>query len=114
MTTNYREIGLEKARSKIGPLARAAHYAGTITYLTEHRKRIAAIVPVGSAASAIPKSAIDAGMEAAWSELPKCMTLDEARRRTIAIINAVHPYLAELVDDAERRGERRGDRDSYQ
>lgn len=40
-----REIGIEEARKQLGPLADAARDGDTI-YLTSHRRRVAAIVPL--------------------------------------------------------------------
>lgn len=41
-----REIGLREARKELGDLARAAHYSGQITTLTDNGKPIARIVPI--------------------------------------------------------------------
>lgn len=91
---------LEQARGSIGKIANSAHLEGRITYLTRNGKSVAAVVPVGSKGSALPDSVIDAAMEAAWPGLPECMTLDEARRRTVAALNAASTHLADLLDKA--------------
>ena len=41
-----REMGVEEARAKLGPLVNDAAVDGTITYLTRNGKRFAAIVPL--------------------------------------------------------------------
>lgn len=40
------EIGLREARTQIGKLVNAAEYAGQVTYITNHGRRVAAIVPI--------------------------------------------------------------------
>jgi hypothetical protein len=47
------EAGVEEARKVLGDLADAAADRGTVTWLTRHRRRIAAIVPVSLADLAI-------------------------------------------------------------
>jgi antitoxin (DNA-binding transcriptional repressor) of toxin-antitoxin stability system len=103
MSNRHEEVGIEEARKNLGPIADRAHNEGTITYLTRYGRPIAAVVPVGSRASAIPDSAIDAAMDAAWPDLPEGISLSEARRRTIAALNAAHPHLADLLDQTERK-----------
>jgi hypothetical protein len=40
------DLGIEEARKTLGELARAARDEGAVTWLTTHRVRVAAIVPV--------------------------------------------------------------------
>lgn len=40
------EIGLREGRAKFGDLVNRAEYAGEITYITRHGRRVAAIVPM--------------------------------------------------------------------
>ncbi|MFI7113933.1 type II toxin-antitoxin system prevent-host-death family antitoxin [Nonomuraea sp. NPDC050227] len=40
------EIGLREGRAKFGDLVNRAEYAGQITYITRHGRRVAAIVPI--------------------------------------------------------------------
>jgi prevent-host-death family protein len=40
-----REVGIEQARARLGPLARDAQEDDAVTWLTSHGRRIAAIVP---------------------------------------------------------------------
>ena len=40
------EIGLREGRAQFGELVSRAEYAGTITYITRHGRRVAAIVPL--------------------------------------------------------------------
>lgn len=101
MSDRHQQMGIEEARKTLGAIADQAHNEGVITYLTRHGQSIAAVIPVGSRASAIPNSAIDAAMDAAWPGLPEGITLSEARRRTIAALNAAYPHLADLLDAAE-------------
>lgn len=103
MSDRHQEMGIEEARKTLGAIADQAHNEGVITYLTRHGRPIAAVIPVGSSASAIPDSAIDAAMDAAWPGLPEGISLSEARRRTVAALNAAYPHLADLLDAAERR-----------
>ncbi len=51
--SSHQEVGIETARPQLGDLANQAHYGGTISYLTRNGRRVAAIVPVGSQASAL-------------------------------------------------------------
>ncbi|RSS43844.1 hypothetical protein [Streptomyces sp. WAC08241] len=102
--SSHQEVGIETARPQLGDLANQAHYGGTISYLTRNGRRVAAIVPVGSQASALPASIIDAAVQAAWPGLPPGVSAEEARRRTIAALNAAQPHLADLMDRAEREG----------
>ena len=47
MTASHeREMGIQQARAILGDLTRDAAADGTITWLTSHRRRVAAIVPV--------------------------------------------------------------------
>lgn len=103
MNPEPEQTGIEDARKALGPIADRAHNEGVITYLTRYGRPIAAIVPVGSRATALPDSAIDAAMAAAWPGLPKGVSLDEARRRTIAALNAAYPHIADLLDRAEQK-----------
>jgi hypothetical protein len=48
-----RDMGIEQARAILGELARDAAADGTITWLTSHRRRIGAIVPVSVAETAL-------------------------------------------------------------
>ncbi|MGW4412630.1 type II toxin-antitoxin system prevent-host-death family antitoxin [Nonomuraea sp. NPDC004702] len=41
-----KEIGLREGRAKFGDLVNRAEYAGQITYITRHGRRVAAIVPI--------------------------------------------------------------------
>lgn len=102
MSRSSEEIGIEEARKTLGAIADRAHNEGTTTYLTRHNQRIAAVIPVGCRASAVPDSVIDAAMDAAWPGLPDGMTIGEARRRTVAALNAAYPHLPDLLDKAER------------
>lgn len=102
MSDRHQEMGIEEARKTLGAIADQAHDDGVITYLTRYGRSIAAVIPVGSRASAIPDSAIDAAMDAAWPGLPEGISLSEARRRTVAALNAAYPHLADLLDAAER------------
>lgn len=54
---NEREIGVEEARKVLGDLADDAGLDGVLTYLTRHRRRVAAIVPLDRIAeeSAVPE-----------------------------------------------------------
>lgn len=97
-TRQHNSVGIEEARGQLGDLADRAHNGGGITYLTRYGTRVAAIVPIGSRATAAPDAAIDAAMEAAWPGLPEGISYGEARRRTIAAINAAYPHLSELLD----------------
>lgn len=106
MDQRPQEIGIENARKTLGPIADRAHNQGQITYLTRNNQRIAAIIPVGSRATALPAAILDAAMDAAWPGLPAGMTMGEARRRTTAAINAAYPHVADLLDRAERDGEK--------
>lgn len=102
MDNRHQEVGIEEARKALGAIADSAHNEGVITYLTRYGRPIAAVIPIGSWASAVPDSAIDAAMSAAWPGLPKGISLGQARRRTIAALNAAYPHLADLLDTAER------------
>lgn len=42
------EIGLREGRAKFGDLVNRAEYAGEITYITRHGRRVAAIVPINA------------------------------------------------------------------
>jgi hypothetical protein len=88
-------------------LAERAHRNGEIFYLTRDSRALAAVVPVGSKASAVPDSALDAAYDAAFPGLPGEMTEGEAKRRLTAALNAAYPHLADLLDRAEERGARR-------
>ncbi|MEU9014230.1 type II toxin-antitoxin system prevent-host-death family antitoxin [Streptomyces sp. NPDC048479] len=103
MSQPRNDVGIEEARRTLGDIADRAHNDGQITYLTRHGRPLAAVIPVGSRSSAIPDAAIDAAMDAAWPGLPEGVSLSEARRRTIAALNAAYPHLADLLDQAERQ-----------
>lgn len=103
MSQRHEEIGIELARGQLGDIVDRAHHDGVITYLTRHGNRFAAVIPIGSRASAIPDSAIDAAMDAAWPGLPDGISLSQARRRTVAALNAAYPHLADLLDKVERQ-----------
>lgn len=97
-------VSLENARPKLGKLADEAHGDGKISYLTRHGYPVAAIVPVGSKASALPDSVLDAAYRVAFPGLPAGMTEDDARRRLTAALNATHGHLADILDRAFREG----------
>jgi hypothetical protein len=88
-------------------LAERAHRNGEIFYLTRDSRALAAIVPVGSKASAVPDSALDAAYDAAFPGPPGEMTEGEAKRRLTLALNAAYPHLADLLDRAEGRGAQR-------
>ncbi|QBZ71973.1 hypothetical protein SEA_KRADAL_75 [Streptomyces phage Kradal] len=88
-------------------LARRSHETGEVFYLTDQAHALAAIVPVGSRASAAPDSALDAAYDAAFPGLPGEMTEGEAKRRLTAALNAAYPHLADLLGRAEERGAQR-------
>jgi prevent-host-death family protein len=46
MVVSENEIGLREGRAKFGDLVNRAEYAGEITYITRHGRRVAAIVPI--------------------------------------------------------------------
>jgi hypothetical protein len=48
-----RECGIEDARKTLGDLAHEASADGTVTWLTSHRRRVAAIVSVAVAEAGI-------------------------------------------------------------
>jgi antitoxin (DNA-binding transcriptional repressor) of toxin-antitoxin stability system len=104
MSSKPEYVPLEQARAKLGKLADEAHNDGKISYLTRHGKAIAAVVPVGSRASALPASIIDAAYDAAFPGLPKDMTEGEAKRRLTAALNATHGHLADILDRAFQEG----------
>lgn len=104
MTTRPEYVPLEQARGRLGKLADEAHNDGRISYLSRHGRAVAAIVPVGMKASALPASSIDAAYDAAFSGLPDGMTEEEARRRLTAALNATHGHLAAILDRAFQEG----------
>lgn len=90
---SHDDIGIEQARAVLGQLADKAHADGHITHLTRNGRQIASIVPAGMKSTALPDAAVDAAMDAAWPGLPEGVSLGEARRRTIAALNAAYPHL---------------------
>lgn len=54
------EVGLREARRNLGELAASAYHADSVTYLTRHGRRVAAIVPARAARSV---SQEEAGIE---------------------------------------------------
>ena len=104
MNSRPEYVPLEQARSKLGKMADAAHGDGKISYLTRHGTAVAAIVPVGMKASALPSSVIDAAYDAAFPGLPEGMTEGEAKRRLTAALNATHGHLADILDRAFQEG----------
>jgi hypothetical protein len=88
-------------------LARRAHENGEVFYLTDRSQTLAAIVPVGSKASAMPGGLLDTAYDAAFPGLPGEMTEGEAKRRLTAALNAVYPHLADAMERAERHGAQR-------
>lgn len=113
MNSRPEYVPLEQARSKLGKLADEAHNDGKISYLSRHGRAIAAIVPVGMKASALPASVIDAAYDAAFPGLPGELTEGEARRRLTAALNATHGHLADILDRAFREGAERAMSESW-
>lgn len=100
-------VSLENARAKLGKLADQAHEHGEITYLTRHASAVAAIVPVGSKATALPDGILQAAYDAAFPGLPGYMTEGEAKRRLTLALNATHGHLADILDRAFTEGAER-------
>lgn len=88
-------------------LARRAHENGEVFYLTDQSRTLAAIVPVGMKATAMPGGTLDAAYDAAFPGLPGNMTEGEAKRRLTAALNAAYPHLADAMESAEQRGANR-------
>lgn len=87
-------------------LARRAHEKGEIFYLTEGGRPLAAVVPVGMRAVAVP-GALDAAYDAAFPGLPGDMTEGEAKRRLTAALNASYLHYADALEKSEQHGARR-------
>ncbi len=87
-------------------LARRAHENGEIFYLTEDGRPLAAVVPGGMRAVAVP-GALDAAYDAAFSGLPGDMTEGEAKRRLTAALNASYLHYADALEKSERYGAQR-------
>lgn len=105
-------VTLEEARPKIGDIAKSAH-EGRITYLTRYGRPLAAVVPVGSTATALPESVLQAAYDAAFPGLPHGMEEDEAKRRLTAALNATHGHLADILDRAFTEGAERAVSESW-
>ena len=99
-------VTLEDARAKLGDIAKQAHN-GQITYLTRYGRPLAAVVPVGSTATALPDSILKAAYDAAFPGLPHGMEEGEAKRRLTAALNATHGHLADILDRAFTEGAQR-------
>jgi len=106
-------VSLEGARAKLGKLADDAHEHGQITLLTRHGKAVAAIVPVGVKATALPDGILQAAYDAAFPGLPGYMTEGEAKRRLTAALNATHGHLADILDRAFQEGAQRAVSESW-
>lgn len=50
-------MGVEQARAKLGPLVDDAAIEGTVTYLTKHGRRYAAIVPLNRISADVGRGA---------------------------------------------------------
>lgn len=87
-------------------LAKRAHENGEIFYLTEDGRPLAAVVPVGMRAVAVP-GALDAAYDAAFSGLPGDMTEGEAKRRLTAALNASYLHYADALEKSEQYGAQR-------
>jgi antitoxin (DNA-binding transcriptional repressor) of toxin-antitoxin stability system len=87
-------------------LAERAHENGEIFYLTRDGQPLAAVVPVGMKATAIP-GALDAAYDAAFPGLPGDMTEGQARRRLAAALNAAYMHYADGLERAEQYGAQR-------
>lgn len=87
-------------------LATRAHENGEIFYLTQDGRPLAAVVPVGMKAVAVP-SALDAAYDAAFAGLPGGMTEGEAKRRLTAALNASYQHYADALEKSEQYGARR-------
>lgn len=87
-------------------LAERAHENGEIFYLTRDGRPLAAVVPVGMKATAVP-GALDAAYDAAFPGLPGDMTEGEARRRLTAALNAAYMHYADGLEKSERYGAQR-------
>jgi hypothetical protein len=98
------DIPILKCCGHIQDAAGLAHNGGKISYLTLGGRRMAAVVPVGGQASAVPASSLDAAYKAAFPGLPEGMTEEDARQRLNAALNAAFPHLADLLDKAFREG----------
>ncbi|HEU0129088.1 MAG TPA: type II toxin-antitoxin system Phd/YefM family antitoxin [Pseudonocardiaceae bacterium] len=75
------ELPITEARGRLADVVNEAAYAGTVTYLTRHGRRLAAIVPVDAA------EAIEHAEDAYLSQLAR-EALDEMHRdggRTIPL-----------------------------
>lgn len=104
MSKQPEHVPLEAARAKLGKLADQAHNHGEITYLTRHGNALAAIVPVGCKATALPSGTLQAAYDAAFPGLPHGMTEGEAKRRLTRALNATHGHLADILDRAFTEG----------
>jgi hypothetical protein len=113
MTKQPEHVPLESARGKLGKLADQAHNHGEITYLTRHGRALAAIVPVGCKATALPSDTLRAAYDAAFPGLPEGLTEEEAKRRLTAALNATHGHLADILDRAFTEGARRAVSESW-
>lgn len=63
------EIGLREGRAKFGDLVNRAEYAGEITYITRHGRRVAAIVPINFIAQELAMTvsqSVPANLEDRW------------------------------------------------
>jgi len=49
---SYRELGIEAARSQLGPVTDHARYQDVVTFLTRNGNRVAAVVPLERVAGA--------------------------------------------------------------
>lgn len=105
-------VTLEDARAKLGDIAKQAHN-GQITYLTRYGRPLAAVVPVGSTATALPDSILQAAYDAAFPGLPHGMEEGEAKRRLTAALNATHGHLADILDRAFTEGAERTASESW-
>jgi prevent-host-death family protein len=61
------EIGLREGRAKFGDLVNRAEYAGEVTYITRHGRRVAAIAPI----NLIPQERSMSIQDMSTSELAK-------------------------------------------
>jgi hypothetical protein len=89
---------------RTGELAERAHKNGEIFYLTSNGVPLAAVVPIGMKATALPVGSIEAAYDAAFPGLPGGMTEGEAKRRLTAALNVTHMHLADLLDRTYREG----------
>lgn len=97
------EVSVRGCCDRTEELAERAHENGEIFYLTRDSNTLAAIVPIGRRAVAVP-GALDAAYDAAFPGMPGAMTEGEAKRRLAAALNAAYTHYADALEKAEQYG----------